>query len=86
VDVLVDRSIALFKTPGLRDLGHSAPYFHTGRMETLEQAVGFYVRLSQMVRDGKVRNPDEQIGRISMTHADVQLLSKFLQSLNEDYE
>lgn len=86
VEILVDRSVAIFKTPGLRDLGHSAPYFHTGRSDTLEEAVGFYARFSQLVRDGKVRNADENIGRINITPQDAGLIAKFLRSLNEDYE
>ncbi len=30
---LLDRAIARFKTPGLRDLGHSAPYMHNGQFD-----------------------------------------------------
>lgn len=86
VETLVDRSIAVFKTPGLRDLGHSQPYFHTGRSDTLEESVGFYARFSQLVRDGKVRNADVDIGRITITPQDAGLIAKFLRSLNEDYE
>src|SRR5205823_11355711 len=38
-DVLLDEAIARFKTPGLRDLGHSAPYMHNGQFDTLDDAV-----------------------------------------------
>lgn len=38
--VLLDRAIARFKTPGLRDLGHSAPFMHNGQFDTLEQNRG----------------------------------------------
>ena len=40
---LLDLAIARFKTPGLRDLGHSNPYMHNGQFDTLENAVGFYL-------------------------------------------
>src|SRR6476661_4786759 len=40
-----------FKVPSLRNVALTAPYFHNGRFETLEQVVSFYVR-----RD---TNPDE---------------------------
>ena len=34
--VALPLTIALFKTPNLRDLGSSQPYLHTGRMNTIE--------------------------------------------------
>jgi cytochrome c peroxidase len=33
-----------FKVPTLRNIALTAPYFHNGRFDTLEQAIGFYVR------------------------------------------
>ncbi|HSQ50773.1 MAG TPA: hypothetical protein VLL94_05825, partial [Nitrospiraceae bacterium] len=33
---LLDRTIARFKTPRIRDLGRSAPYMHNGKFDTLE--------------------------------------------------
>jgi cytochrome c peroxidase len=33
-----------FKVPSLRNVGRTAPYFHNGRFETLQQVVAFYVR------------------------------------------
>ena len=44
------RRIGLFKTPGLRDLGHSQPYLHTGPADTLEDIVSFYVTASGLPR------------------------------------
>ncbi|MEI6232614.1 MAG: hypothetical protein WCT04_06155 [Planctomycetota bacterium] len=86
LDTLVDRSIAHFKTPGLRDLGHSGPYLHTGRMNTLEDVVQFYVKFSALSRADAVRNPDPDISKIQLEDSDVDALAKFLKSLNEDYE
>ncbi len=85
IDAMVDRSIALFKTPGLRDLGQSEPYLHTGRMDALEDVINFYIRFSQLVRDGKVRNADPAVGGIHMDADDVTPMTLFLKSLNEDY-
>ena len=31
-----------FKTPTLREVAKTAPYFHTGQFETLEQVIGYY--------------------------------------------
>jgi cytochrome c peroxidase len=38
---LLDRAIARFKTPGLRDLSHSAPYMHNGQFATLNDITSF---------------------------------------------
>src|SRR5262249_41344641 len=55
-DALLSASIGLFKTPGLRDLGHSQPYLHTGSKDTLEDVVRFYVTVSGLARTGRLRN------------------------------
>ncbi len=83
---LLEKSVAAFKTPGLRDLGHSAPYFHTGRFGTLEDTMRFYVHFSEKARSGAVRNADSELGRIYLHRKDVVPLTAFLLSLNEDYE
>ena len=31
-----------FKTPTLREVANTAPYFHAGQFETLEQVIAFY--------------------------------------------
>ena len=49
---LLDRAIARFKTPGLRDLSHSAPYMHTGQFDTLDDIIGFYRGVSAQARAG----------------------------------
>ncbi len=80
------RTIALFRTPGLRDLGHSAPYLHTGRLTTVEDVLHFYSRISALARDGRLRNPDPELSRISLDEQDVAALAAFLRSLDEDYD
>ena len=84
--VLLDESIARFKTPGLRDLGHSAPYMHNGQFVTLDNAVGFYRGSSSAVRAGTLRNGANKLQGIALLPADIAPLVAFLKSLNEDYQ
>jgi hypothetical protein len=79
-------SIARFKTAGLRDLGQSAPYFHNGSADTLEDAVRHYVTTSAAVRAGTVRNSAAELDRTALADADVTSLTAFLRALNEDYD
>jgi len=83
---LLPTSVAVFKTPGLRDLGHSAPYMHTGQFDTLEQIVTFYRVSSDLERAGRLRNGDRELAGIRLTDQDVGPLTAFLKALNEDYE
>lgn len=83
---LLPLAIALFKTAGLRDLGQSAPYFHTGRAPALEDAIRHYLTASAAARAGAVRNADGELARIALTGADVSALTAFLRALNEDYD
>lgn len=78
-------TIGLFKTPNLRDLGSSEPYFHTGRMDTIEDVIAFYENFSSLTRADAVRNADPQLSGISLDDAAVVPLAAFLRSLNEDY-
>jgi cytochrome c peroxidase len=82
---LLPQMLARFKTPGLRDLGHSAPYLHTGRMDTIEDVVKFYQRFSATARIGTVRNAAPELQNIALTDADIAPLAAFLRALNEDY-
>ena len=83
---LLNRAIARFKTPGLRDLGHSEPFMHNGQFDTLEQIVDFYREVSDLQRAGRLRNGDRELGGIGLTAQDVAPLAAFLKALNEDYQ
>jgi cytochrome c peroxidase len=83
---LLPLTIAAFKTPVLRDLGHSGPYMHTGQFDSLSDAVTFYVTTSAAAKAKQLRNADPQLNHINITQADVELLVAFLKALNEDYE
>jgi hypothetical protein len=82
----LEQSIATFKTAGLRDLGHSAPYLHTGQLDTLEDVLDFYIDIADKSRLDEVRNPDPELARIALVAGDVAPLAAFLRSLDEDYE
>jgi len=83
---LLNRAIARFKTPGLRDLDHSSPYMHNGQFDTLDDIVTFYRDVSDQARAGTLRNGATQLQGIALTAADVPPLVAFLKSLNEDYQ
>ncbi len=86
VRTLLPRAIALFKTAGLRDLGHSAPYFHNGQEDTLEDVVEFYRDMSDLARADQLRNGALELKDIDLNEDEVEPLVAFMNSLNEDYE
>ena len=83
---LLDRAIARFKTPGLRDLSHSAPYMHNGQFATLNDIIDFYIDVSDQARAGTLRNGAVQLQGIALNTGDVASLVAFLKSLDEDYQ
>jgi cytochrome c peroxidase len=80
----LNRMIATFKTPTLRNLDFSPPYMHTGGFPTIESALAELMRLSDMARAGEVREADEELAKIRISEADVPALISFLKSLNQD--
>ncbi len=84
-DRLLDAALGLFKTSGLRDLGHSDPYLHTGRMDSLEDVVDFYRTTATAQRAGLVRNGAHELAGIALGPDDVAPLAAFLRALDEDY-
>lgn len=86
IDQGLANTIAQFKTPTLRDLEDSAPYFHNGSTLTFNDVVEFYIRSSALARQGALRNAPSQFANMSLSEADVAALVAFLQSLTEDYD
>ncbi|PWU21803.1 MAG: hypothetical protein C5B49_01960, partial [Bdellovibrio sp.] len=84
-DKILDGSLAMIKTPAVRDLGQSAPYFHSGHAGTLEEVIRFYETYSALAREGVVRNADPRLKDIQLGESDGKNLVLFLKSLNEDY-
>jgi cytochrome c peroxidase len=85
-DARLAAAVGLFKTPGLRDLGHSAPYLHTGALDTIEDVLAFYMRTSALARAGALRNGAPELARVQVGPDDVAPLAAFLRALDEDYE
>ena len=85
-NVQLPRTLALFKTPTLRDLGHSWPYLHTGRMTTLPDVLHYYLKMSGLAKAGDLRNGDAELRGISLDEQDIAELAAFLRALDEDYD
>ncbi len=81
-----DAAIAAFKTPTVRNLGHSAPYLHNGSRPTIESATLFYAIMSNLARDGRMRNADPEMLKVFLDGRDVGPLAAFMRALNEEYE
>ena len=75
--------IGAFKTPTLRHLAFSEPYFHSGEYASLEDVLREIVRLSEMARAGQLREPDVELLNVKLKDSDVGLLMAFLAALNE---
>jgi cytochrome c peroxidase len=86
VDKGLANTIAQFKTPTLRDLEDSAPYFHNGSKPHFEDVVEFYIRMSQLARQGQMRNAPREFQGMSLSEDDMTALAAFLKSLTEDYD
>ncbi len=80
----LQRMIGTFKTPTLRHLAFSSPYFHNGAYTSLEETLREIMRLSELARAGQVRQADPALARIKITAADIGPLTAFLNALNED--
>lgn len=78
-------TVALFKTPSIRDLGHSEPYFHSGTAETIEDVLLFYVQVSAFARNGRLSNGSRELPDMHLNESKIRPLAAFLRSLNEDY-
>lgn len=81
---LLAHTIASFRTRGLRDLGHSGPYFHNGMAATLEEVVTHYVAASIAVKNTQLRNGAIALEWLTLSSSDIPTLAAFLRSLNED--
>jgi cytochrome c peroxidase len=52
-----------FKVPTLRNIAITAPYFHNGKFDTLEQVVGFYARRDTNPEEWYSRNADGTVNK-----------------------
>lgn len=74
-----------FKTPSLRNLGASAPYFHNGSLDTIEQTIEFYDKSGPPPLDF-INAELFQVPINNISKSDVQALRAFLNTLNGDLE
>lgn len=74
-----ERDMGAFKTPTLRDISQSAPYFHDGSAPTLELAVRYMLV-------GGAPNPqlDVKLKKADLSEAEIKDLIEFLKSLDEE--
>jgi hypothetical protein len=79
-------TVALFKTPILRDLLDSAPYFHNGSKLMFQDVISFYINNSALARSGQLRNGAPELLNMSIDSSDINALVAFLNSLTEDYD
>ena len=72
-----------FKTPSLRNVSTTAPYFHNGSEASLEEVVRFYNEGGKAV-DTYGRSPD--VGKIGLTESEISELVAFLGSLRSEVQ
>lgn len=85
-DEVLTLTLGRFKTPTVRDLGQSAPYLHSGRLRSVEDVLNFYRRMSDLAREGKMRNAPHEYHSLRLQPDDIAPLAAFLRALNEDFE
>jgi len=71
-----------FKTPSLRNVELTGPYFHNGSMSTLEQVVEFYARGADFAETNR-RDLDPDVGGFLLTEQNKADLVAFLKSLTD---
>jgi cytochrome c peroxidase len=82
----LSKTLARFKTPTLRNLGHSEPYMHNGKFKDLKETITQYKEASELMRAGVLRNGAPQLRMMTLVDEDIESLDAFLNSLNEEYE
>ena len=71
----------IFKTPGLRNVEFTGPFFHNGGQATLEHVVDFYSRAGDFPGDGNI---GRGVRRFNLSPDDRAALVAFLKSLSDD--
>lgn len=72
-----------FKTPGLRNVELTGPYFHNGGVATLKQVVQFFNRGGNFC-DFNVQDLSPDIQPLGLTHAQESQLVAFLMSMTDE--
>lgn len=72
-----------FKTPGLRNIEMTAPYFHNGGQLTLRQVVDFYNRGGDF-HEQNIDDLDPDIQNLDLSEQDKDDLVEFMKALTDD--
>lgn len=72
----LDRHV--FKTPTVRDIALTAPYFHNGAFKTLEEVVDFYDQGGARGLGIELENQDPDVRKLELTPEEKRLLLKFM--------
>lgn len=75
-----------FKTASLRNLGHSAPYFHHGKREGLRDVLVHYTQAQALSKHFLLRNGAPELREMSFGPEEFDEIEAFLESLNEHYD
>jgi cytochrome c peroxidase len=75
------RASGAFKSPGLRNVELTGPYFHTGGAATLEQVLEFYARNGDVPAGG---NLGPGIGNVRLDQQERGQIVEFLKALTDD--
>jgi cytochrome c peroxidase len=73
----INKNVAAFKTPGLRNVAQTMPYMHNGQLKNLKQVLGHY----NEAPNGKLGV--SQVQRISLSTQELFQLERFLETLND---
>lgn len=82
-DQFLQRMIGTFKTPTLRNLSYTYPYFHDGSLSELDDVLKEMLKLSRMAREGRVREGDVELAKINFSADEIPALVAFLNALND---
>lgn len=83
---LLPHLVGRFKTPTLRNLGHSEPYFHNGKKKNLDEVLSHYLEASNLMKLNELKNGAPQLRMMNINPNHSKNLKAFLFSLNENYE
>ncbi len=72
-----------FKTPGLRNIELTAPYFHNGGQRTLAEVVDFYNRGGDFARQN-IADLDPDVVPLGLTTKEKDALVQFLKALTDE--
>lgn len=75
-----ENDIGKFKTPSLRNIEYTAPYFHDGSLETLDEVIDFFA-------SGGIEhaNKDSRMNAFSINSTEKDQLIAFLKTLSDPY-